>query len=1213
MAGQINDPIHAPGSVPDLSQSSDRCMRLYASALEAGDDDACRHLSASVSFLFEAYSLVIASDERRVPIASRMGKQLMAKWLTCDGPNSDRDTAIDMFTESLARPGLDPGDTEISLIAQGMMLMLRALPADLRTGSSAVPDFNSVLRTMQGVQIVGTPQVQADLSHAVDNFQRLVDTEPVHREIRHFAPSMLALALLMQKINGFTTGGAGFGDIIGLLGAVTQLMSPQHPGRVEMRALRAWLMADALTAPGGTSQVGEIMKELEEATALFPVGHLLRPALLLDWGLAAGLHGERGGPVEYLTRMPDLMDRALSEMPDDYPLREQTTRMMAGAVLAATGYQPTHEGVDNAVRLALDVLRSRKTGDVVGLGKDHFLVAMALLLRARRDDSAEDAADSVNHLMTALELVPADDSLAPSIVAMLAAILNDRHLFHGVLEDANAAVVYFDRADVVGMRQAVDGPVDDWAMGQIRGMRGMSKAVLGLRRSDHAGLSEGIEEMRDMLARIPTAYPWRSRIEGVLGLSLIARGLREQRTTDIRTGVEVIEGAVSSMLVDHAGRPALLALSGLAALITDALDDDMDAGDRAIARLTEANEAVGFGHDERSALRSALGSARVVQALRRRSRPDLDIAVEIFEEAEAMLETDTTSAVAVPLLRQLREAYRLRGDTALGDPDQAVRVGLAALRASAEEVMLQSGAGDGLIAARGANDLAFEIAVDCLADERRELAVEALELGRGLVLHAATSANEVSDLLREAGHPGLADEWDRDSGLSAPDWTTIGISNETLPPLAELYLAGEIPSDLRQRVMAALPGAVRARGSLTSAPTVSEIAETLRATSADCLAYLIPATPESIGRLLVITGEGAVQDVPAPLLAVEPGSAMDRYTVAHRHHLESPASDGEAWAQALVDLCDWAGPAAIVPLLDHLGVGIRTPRVVLIPWGALGTVPWHAARYQRDDDDRLGYACADLVISYAASARQLINVIRRDPLPWATVPVFVANPLDDQKDATFEVMALRHVFYPGSVGLGDVGDDSVEPATPDRVLSYLPGRDTDGASLLHLSCHGHSGGVPAESHLRLSDPDSTDPGAAALLPIARILRHAYGRPASAPGGLVVLSACTSDLTGSSYEEALTLATAFLAAGAVSVVGSRWEVSGLMTSPLMFMFHRFLHDEGMRPADALRAAQLWLLDPDREYPLDMPEVFVGDLTTHDFTAIANWAAFAHYGW
>ena len=80
---------------------------------------------------------------------------------------------------------------------------------------------------------------------------------------------------------------------------------------------------------------------------------------------------------------------------------------------------------------------------------------------------------------------------------------------------------------------------------------------------------------------------------------------------------------------------------------------------------------------------------------------------------------------------------------------------------------------------------------------------------------------------------------------------------------------------------------------------------------------------------------------------------------------------------------------------------------------------------------------------------------------------------------------------------------------------------------------------------------------------------------------MVLASCLTDVTGADYDEALTLATAFLSAGAAGVVAARWLVPEADTAVFMLMFHQLLNGQYPDPAAALRATQLWMLDPGRE--------------------------------
>ena len=91
--------------------------------------------------------------------------------------------------------------------------------------------------------------------------------------------------------------------------------------------------------------------------------------------------------------------------------------------------------------------------------------------------------------------------------------------------------------------------------------------------------------------------------------------------------------------------------------------------------------------------------------------------------------------VALPdVLRTLARAYRVAGQDEL-----ACRTGFAALEEQAGLVLLQTGVGHAVLTARGAAADASALAEWCLADKDPGAALRAIELGRGLALHASTS------------------------------------------------------------------------------------------------------------------------------------------------------------------------------------------------------------------------------------------------------------------------------------------------------------------------------------------------------------------------------------------------------------------------------------------------------------------------------------------
>jgi CHAT domain-containing protein/tetratricopeptide (TPR) repeat protein len=75
--------------------------------------------------------------------------------------------------------------------------------------------------------------------------------------------------------------------------------------------------------------------------------------------------------------------------------------------------------------------------------------------------------------------------------------------------------------------------------------------------------------------------------------------------------------------------------------------------------------------------------------------------------------------------------------------------------------------------------------------------------------------------------------------------------------------------------------------------------------------------------------------------------------------------------------------------------------------------------------------------------------------------------------------------------------------------------------------------------------------------------------------LVVLSACDTALGREVRGEGLIgLTQGFMAAGARSLVASLWQVPDRATAELMARFYGHLLNDGLRPAEALRRAQLW---------------------------------------
>ncbi len=655
--------------------------------------------------------------------------------------------------------------------------------------------------------------------------------------------------------------------------------------------------------------------------------------------------------------------------------------------------------------------------------------------------------------------------------------------------------------------------------------------------------------------------------------------------------------AVDACQPGHPRRTALL-VRAAGALAAGGPAYQPEASDRGIILLGEALPAAGhliFG--ERSRCLHALGRALVIRFDRMGAAADLELAISSLEQARTSLEQTLGDPLVVPLLRTLALAYRLASQGQPGSPRRDSRAAArSVLHAHARAVLLQSTPAEGLSAARRIGADTLRLAAWCLADGLPDSAVEALELGRGLVLHAATVTADVPALLTEAGHQDLARAWI--SATTADPATTAGSTGHVSPGPAE------VPANLRHRVLSALSGGAAERR-LFSAPQVSQIAATLRAGAMDALVYLVPESGELTGRALIVSSTGTVSDCALPELSAGPGSAIARYAAARLELGERPADLNGA----IGELCEWAWASAIGPVLRRLGTETLLkpdlPRLAIAPIGALGVVPWHAA-HQRGPADTFSYACRFAIFSTCASARQLIDTTARTPVPANGPVVLVAGLGKGLRWSRLEADALCTAFYPRAVYLGTSFQTEVQGSgTAAEVLAWLPGGRP--AAVLQLGCHARTGESPEQSALYLASRD----GRPEQLSASRILARSPG--AGAPGGLVVLAACASDLSEADHDEALTLATAFLAAGARNVVGSRWAVGDRCTALLMFMLHYHLV---RHPADgvavALRAAQLWMLDPQRRPPPEMPPRLARETSEAELADVSVWAAFTHAG-
>ena len=78
--------------------------------------------------------------------------------------------------------------------------------------------------------------------------------------------------------------------------------------------------------------------------------------------------------------------------------------------------------------------------------------------------------------------------------------------------------------------------------------------------------------------------------------------------------------------------------------------------------------------------------------------------------------------------------------------------------------------------------------------------------------------------------------------------------------------------------------------------------------------------------------------------------------------------------------------------------------------------------------------------------------------------------------------------------------------------------------------------------------------------------------------LAVLSACETGIPDlKNADEVISLPAGLVQAGVTGVVASLWSVSDSSTMMIMVRFYEFWRGDGLKPAEALRQAQIWVRD------------------------------------
>jgi CHAT domain-containing protein len=302
------------------------------------------------------------------------------------------------------------------------------------------------------------------------------------------------------------------------------------------------------------------------------------------------------------------------------------------------------------------------------------------------------------------------------------------------------------------------------------------------------------------------------------------------------------------------------------------------------------------------------------------------------------------------------------------------------------------------------------------------------------------------------------------------------------------------------------------------------------------------------------------QVVPLPLS----GEALQAQVNAFRKFIDTKAVETiQQQTEALYEI-----------LIEPVANELTTPRLLIVPHGALHYLPFAALRHPKTG--RYLLEQYSLVSLPSASVLPFLPQ-KSDPEPG--LPLVVGNPATGPKTAALlppERAGLEPLPFAAEEAEAIAALYGVEPLLGPAATEQTVRHRVSQAGLVHLAAHGTYNPVtPLNSFIALAPDEQYD----GQLTVGEV----FGLDLQLVE-LVVLSACQTQLGEVSRgDDVIGLTRAFFFAGAPTVVASLWNVDDQATGQLMKRFYTHL-SEGQGKAEALRRAQLeTMADPKTATP------------------------------
>jgi CHAT domain-containing protein len=334
--------------------------------------------------------------------------------------------------------------------------------------------------------------------------------------------------------------------------------------------------------------------------------------------------------------------------------------------------------------------------------------------------------------------------------------------------------------------------------------------------------------------------------------------------------------------------------------------------------------------------------------------------------------------------------------------------------------------------------------------------------------------------------------------------------------------------------------------------------------------------PDTVSTAPLHTSEELRNRIPRGVVLAEFSVLSDRIVAltldtrglrAHVTHVSAAqiASERNALLEALSRKDSDASNVAAARLYGRLMSPIAADlgaaeEVVIVPDAATASIPF--AMLKNTTTGR--YLIEEYALTFAPSAAAYVDTVKRPKPALPLRPLIVGDPefrealfpgLQRLQNAEGEARQIA-AFYPGA----EVRTGAA--ATRESIIASM-----ESAGLVHIGAHAIANDSDPSLSVILLAPDRDGDGLLYVRDVAAL------RLKNSP--VVILAGCRTASATNSAASIGSLATAFLAAGARTVVGALWDVDDDVAADASIALHQAMK-RGERPSIALRNVQLQML-------------------------------------